>query len=117
MVITLKPATSRKTSEEARSEFDATFAPCILQYPDAEIIYDGKAVDPKKTIERSHQSPTQPIVCPGRVVRDLTLRVIEWKPRVTVRKIYFGGETGVVLGSLAANVTAPGFEFSAYAYS
>jgi hypothetical protein len=50
-------------------------------------------------------------------VRDLTLRVIEWKPRVTGRKIYFGGESGVVLGSLAANVTAPGFEFSAYAYS
>jgi hypothetical protein len=50
-------------------------------------------------------------------VRDLTLSVIEWKPRVTGRKIYFGGESGVVLGSLAASVTAPGFEFSAYAYS
>jgi hypothetical protein len=58
-----------------------------------------------------------PIICPGRVVRDLTLRVIEWKPRIIGRKIYFGGESGVVLGSLAANVTAPGFEFSAYEYS
>jgi hypothetical protein len=105
------------TSEEARSEFDSIFAPYILQYPTAEIIYDGRSVDPKKTIEHAHQFPIQPIICPGRVVRDLTLRVIEWKPRITGRKIYLGGETGVVLGSLAANVTAPGFEFSAYAYS
>jgi hypothetical protein len=105
------------TSEEARSEFDSIFAPYILQYPKAEISYDGRPVDPKRTIEHSHQFPTQPIVCPGRVVRDLTLRVIEWKPRITGRKIYFGGESGVVLGSLPANVTAPGFEFSAYAYS
>jgi DNA topoisomerase VI subunit B len=104
------------TSEEARSEFDSIFAPYILQYPKAEIAYDGRPVDPKRTIEHSHQFPTQPIICPGRVVRDLTLRVIEWKPRITGRKIYFGGESGVVLGSLAANVTAPGFEFSAYAY-
>lgn len=74
-------------------------------------------MDPARTIEHSHQFQTQPIICPGRVVRDLTLRVIEWKPRITGRKIYFGGESGVVLGSLAANVTAPGFEFSAYAYS
>jgi hypothetical protein len=43
--------------------------------------------------------------------------VIEWKPRVSARKIYFGGETGVILGALSASVTAPGFEFCAYAYS
>jgi Histidine kinase-, DNA gyrase B-, and HSP90-like ATPase len=105
------------TGDEARSEFDSIFAPYILQYPDAEIVYDGKAVDPKRTIERSHEFPKQAIICPGRVVKDLTLRVIEWKPRVPARKIYFGGESGVVLGSLPANVTAPGFEFSAYAYT
>ncbi len=103
--------------DEARSEFDSIFAPYILQYPDTEITYDGNAVDPDRTIERFHEFPKQAIICPGRVVKDLTLRVIEWKPRVTARKIYFGGESGVVLGSLAANVTAPGFEFSAYAYT
>jgi len=105
------------TSEEARSEFDSTFAPYILQYPNTSIVYDGHRVDPKRTIERSYEFPGQVIICPGRTVRDLTLRVIEWKPRISGRKIYFGGESGVVLGSLTANVTAPGFEFSAYAYS
>jgi hypothetical protein len=104
-------------SDEARAEFDATFAPYILQYPGTEIVYDRLRVNPKRTIERSYEFPTQPIITPGRVIRDLTLRIIEWKPRISGRKIYFGGESGVVLGSLAANVTAPGFEFSAYAYS
>ncbi|MBU6461293.1 MAG: ATP-binding protein [Bradyrhizobium sp.] len=103
--------------DEARSEFDSIFAPYILQYPDAEIIYDDKPVDPNRTIERSHEFPKQAIICPGRVVKDLTLRVIEWKPRITARKIYFGGESGVVLGSLPANVPAPEFVFSAYAYT
>ncbi len=104
-------------SEEARSEFDAIFAPYVLQYPDVTIVYDGNAVDPKRTIANSYEFPLELIVCPGRVIKDLTLRVIEWKSRISGRKIYFGGESGVVLGSLPANITAPGFEFSAYAYA
>lgn len=105
------------TSEEARSEFGAIFAPYILQYPRVSIVYDGHRVDPNATIEKAHDFPQVIIICPGRVVKDLALRVIEWKSKVGSRKIYFGGESGVVLGSQAANVTAPGFEFSVYAYS
>ena len=74
------------TSEEARSDFDATFAPYILQYPDTEISYDGQRVNPARTIDRSYEFPKQSIICPGRVVRDLTLRVIEWKPRISGRR-------------------------------
>jgi Histidine kinase-, DNA gyrase B-, and HSP90-like ATPase len=116
-LVPLKETFDWLTGDEARSEFDSIFAPYILQYPDAEIVYDDKSVDPKRTVERSHEFPKQAIICPGRVIKDLTLRVIEWKSRAPARKIYFGGESGVVLGSLAANVTAPGFEFSAYAYT
>ncbi|RUV06612.1 hypothetical protein EOD00_20300, partial [Mesorhizobium sp. M7A.T.Ca.TU.009.01.3.1] len=105
------------TSEEARSEFDAIFAPYILQYPGVSIVYDGRLVDPNATIERAYEFDRSIIVCPGRVVKDLSLRVIEWKSKAGSRKIYFGGETGVVLGSQSANVTAPGFDFSVYAYS
>ncbi|MET2825737.1 ATP-binding protein [Mesorhizobium shangrilense] len=105
------------TSEEARSEFGAIFAPYILQYPSVSIVYDRHLVDPNATIERAHEFERTTIVCPGRSVKDLALRVIEWKSRAGSRKIYFGSETGVVLGSQAANVTAPGFDFSVYAYS
>jgi hypothetical protein len=105
------------TSDDAQAEFNATFAPYILQYPGIAIKYDGRAVDPASTIERNYLIETQPVICPGRVVRDLSLRIIEWKARVGSRKIYFGGESGVVLGSQPANVVAPGFDFSVYAYS
>lgn len=105
------------TSDQARAEFDATFAPYVLQYPNTEITYDNCGISPKNTIDRSYQFPQEAIICPGRTIKDLTLRVIEWKSTVGGRKLYFGGEHGVVLGSLPANVTAPGFDFSAYAYS
>jgi hypothetical protein len=105
------------TSEEARADFNATFATYVLQYPDTVIIYDNQPVNPSSTIDRAHTFETKPIICPGRVVQDMSLKVIEWKAGVGSRKIYFGGETGVVLGSQAANITAPDFDFSVYAYS
>jgi hypothetical protein len=50
-------------------------------------------------------------------VRDLSLKVIEWNTSVENRKIYLGGESGISLGSQAAFVPAPGFDYTAYAYS
>lgn len=105
------------TSEEARADFNATFAQYVLQYPGIIINFDGKAVDPNSTIERTYTVETKPIICSGRTIKDLTLKIIEWKVRVGSRKIYFGAESGVVLGSQAANIPAPGFDFSVYAYS
>ena len=43
--------------------------------------------------------------------------MIEWNSQVESRKIYLGGDSGIVLGSQSAHVPAPGFEFSAYANS
>ena len=105
------------TSEEARSEFNATFAPYVLQYPGTEIVYNGRSVDPLSIIDRQHPFGTKSIICPDGITRDISLRVIEWKAKVGSRKIYFGGESGVVLGSQAANISAPDFDFSVYAYS
>lgn len=104
--------------EEARAEFDAIFAPYLLQYPNVQIVYDGAPVDPSVTIERSVELPTKPVVCPGgAVVKDLALKVIEWRTKSESRKIYFGGKSGIVLGSQAAGVSAPRFDFSVYASS
>ncbi|TIL57999.1 MAG: hypothetical protein E5Y89_28880, partial [Mesorhizobium sp.] len=105
------------TGEEARADFNATFAPYVLQYPGLEIRYDGMPVDPKASIERSHDFKTKSVVGATRVISDLSLKVIEWKSKVSARRIHFGGETGVVLGTLPANVTAPDYSFSVYAYS
>lgn len=105
------------TGEEARTDFAAVFAPYILQYPDVVITFDGHVVDPSATVAHSKEFPAHSVICPTRVIKDLSIKVIEWKHSVGGRKIHLGGQSGVVLGSLPANVTAPGFEFSAYAYA
>jgi hypothetical protein len=102
---------------EAFLEFNAVFASYVLQYPGVSISYNGRAIDPADTILQSYEFPKQTIVGPHRRVEDLSLKVIEWNSATESRKIYLGGETGIVLGSQAAHVQAPGFEFSAYANS
>ncbi len=104
-------------AEEARSEFSAIFAPYVMQYPGITISYDKRQIEPTETIVHSHEFPVQTVICSGRTVNDLVIKVIEWNSNVGSRKLHFGGESGVVLGSQAANVTAPDFNFSAYAYS
>lgn len=119
-VVQLRPLKSLLNilgGEEARNDFTAIFAPYILQYPTIAIFYDGVRIDPKSTISQMQEFPARTIICPNRTVRDLSIKVIEWKQSAGARKIHFGGESGVVLGALAANVTAPGYEFSAYAYA
>lgn len=113
----LKESLDWLTSEEARGEFSAIFAPYLLQYPDVAITYDGRPIDPQATIDRAKEFPSESVVCPHRIVENLHIKVIEWKSSIGNRKIHFGSESGVVLGSQAANVTAPDFNFSAYAYS
>jgi hypothetical protein len=103
--------------EAATAEFSAIFAPYIMQYPGIEISYAGKLIDPSTSIEHLYDFQQHSIICPGRIVRDMSLKVIEWKAKGVSRKIYFGGESGVVLGSQPANIPAPGFDFSVYAYS
>jgi hypothetical protein len=105
-------------SEAALMEFGAIFAPYILQYPDVKIHYNGVAVDPNFTIERSKELDFKKIVCPsGKVIENIGMRIVEWKKTNETRKIYFGGAAGVVLGSLPASIQAPGFDFSVYAYN
>lgn len=103
--------------EQARSDFSSIFAPYVMQYPGVVIEFDGHVLDPNKTVERKAEFPVLPVFCPNRVVEDLSIRVIEWKAKQGNRRIHLGGESGVVLGSQPANVTAPGFDFSVYAYA
>ncbi|NKK87531.1 hypothetical protein GFL80_25545 [Rhizobium leguminosarum bv. viciae] len=116
-LINLKEGLDWLTGEQARADFNATFAPYVLHYPGVAILYDGAPVDPTASIERSHDFRTKPVVAKTRVINDLSLKVIEWKNKVSNRRIHFGGETGVVLGTIPANVTAPDYSFSVYAYS
>src|SRR3546814_8567196 len=97
--------------------FSTLFASYVLQYPNAQIWYNTFKFDPDITIHRWQDLPKLIVKLPNRTIDDLRVKVIEWKTASETRHIYFGGEDGIVLGSQPAHVTAPGFEFSAYAYS
>lgn len=104
-------------SRDAFLQLSTVFAPYLLRYPSVSISYNGEKIRPADTIAASYDFPTETIVCPHRTVRDLTISVVEWNSHVESRRIHLGGENGIVLGSQPANVVAPGFEYSAYAYS
>jgi hypothetical protein len=114
---TLKDTFDILSTPEAYRQFSTLFAPYVLQYPNAEIWFNEFKVDPDITIHRWHELPHAVVQLPDRVIDDLRIKVIEWKSASETRQIHFGGEDGIVLGSQPAHVTAPGFEYSAYAYS
>jgi Histidine kinase-, DNA gyrase B-, and HSP90-like ATPase len=104
-------------SPEAFRQFSTIFAPYVLQYPDVHIFFNEFEVDPRVTIHKTYDIPQGSIICPNRTIDDLRLKVIEWTTPTESRQIFFGGDNGIVLGSQAAHVTAPNFNYSAYAYS
>jgi hypothetical protein len=105
------------TTPDAFRQFSTIFAPYILQYPNAKIWWNGFDVDPNVTIDRWKDLPHRVVQLADRTIDDLRLKVIEWTMGSETRQIHFGGEDAIVLGSQPAHVTAPGFAFSAYAYS
>jgi hypothetical protein len=113
----LKDTFDELSTPEAYRQFSTLFAPYVLQYPNAEICYNGFKVDPNITIHRWQELPHTVVQLANRTINDLKVKVIEWKSASDTRQIHFGGEDGIVLGSQPAHVTAPGFEYSAYAYS
>jgi hypothetical protein len=102
---------------QAKREFCSIFAPYVLQYPNVVITYDGTNVDPNELINTTFDPPKAVVVGPNRTIDDLQIKIIEWKESIEARRIYFGTENGIVLGGMSANIQAPGFEFSIYAYS
>ncbi len=102
---------------DAFRQFSTVFAPYLLQYPNTKIWWNGFDVDPNITIDRWKDLPQGVIQLADRSIDDLRLKVIEWTTGGDARQIHFGGEDAIVLGSQPAHVTAPGFVFSAYAYS
>lgn len=113
----LKGTFDELSTPDAYRQFSTLFAPYVLQYPNAEIWYNGFKVDPDITIHRWQDLPHTIVHLANRTIDDLKIKVIEWKSASDTRQIHFGGEDGIVLGSQPAHVTAPGFEYSAYAYS
>jgi Histidine kinase-, DNA gyrase B-, and HSP90-like ATPase len=104
-------------TEEALQQFSAIFSPYVLQYPNVEMYYNGRIINPETTIARQTDVPVSQIVGTSVPVTDIRLKVIEWAGQLGDRRIYLGADDGVALASQPAGITAPGFSYSAYAYS
>jgi hypothetical protein len=103
--------------EEAFQQFSAVFAAYVLQYPNVVIEYSGRQVSPDKMIARRDHMNVGPIQTSDGVVSDLRVEVIEWNGSMGDRRLHIGADNGIALASQPAGITAPGFSFSAYAYS
>jgi hypothetical protein len=81
-------------------------------YPNVEMRYDGKVVDP--TAVQVHRAVFEvgPIDTPAGP-RTAELVVIEWKTSAT-RRLYLCDEEGCTLGDIPAGIQAPGHTFTAY---
>lgn len=105
------------TGTQALQEFSAVFSAYILQYPNVSIKFNGIEISPSKTIAIQKIIPVPPVTISTGIVNDIRLRVIEWLGNNGDRRLHLGADDGVALASQPAGVTAPGFSFSAYAYS
>ncbi|WKL21384.1 ATP-binding protein [Agrobacterium tumefaciens] len=103
--------------DEAFHQFSAVFAAYVLQYPNVVIAYNGRHVSPDKIIARRDEMVVGPVPISDGSVSDLRVHVIEWNGSMGDRRLHIGADDGVALASQPAGVTAPGFAFSAYAYS
>ncbi|MFF4435311.1 ATP-binding protein [Streptomyces sp. NPDC001621] len=97
--------------ERALSQITTEFAPYLSMFPDVEIHYDGKRIDPTSVIQNQK---TYPVEFSHDGVDDrATLRVIEWDMRVD-RELHLCDADGVVIDIADVRIQAPGFDFTAY---
>lgn len=101
-------------ADDAPDELGKTFAAYLSQYPEVEIDYNGRPVDP--TVLQSNQSDytiDDFDVGDGKKV-SVGVSVIEWTVP-TKRVIHLCDSKGIALHEVdAATIRAPGFEFTAY---
>jgi hypothetical protein len=90
------------------------FALYLRQYPDVNIFFDGRRVDPSKIEARVDDYPLSPVEIEngdGKIEAFLT--IIEWTQHAE-RALYLCDVNGFTLSKGPAGIQAPGFNFSAY---
>lgn len=113
----LTPVFDKLDHPEIITQLSNIFAPYLTQYPSVEIFFNGTKLDPSVDIDRRETIPEFQVECDGNTITVDKVDLVLWKKNNDERKIYYGARPGVILDSQPANVIAPGFSFSAYAYS
>lgn len=101
------------TNDDAHLEIAKHFAIYLSEYPGIQIDYNGIIIDPASAQVKSTTYPlVTHILSDGRQV-DPILTIIEWK-QSQERLLHFCDDKGISLHQVAANIHAPGYNFTAY---
>lgn len=100
-------------SEEAPQELAKTFAAYLSQYPGAEIVLNGKQVDPGMLQIDKKEILLDPIQLKSGESIQASVCIIEWQS-ATKRAIHLCDSNGIALHEVESGVHAPGFNFTAY---
>ncbi len=98
--------------DEARHEVAEAIAVYLEAYPDVEVWYQEKRVDPTEAQVCRENYQVGPVKTePGEQSAELT--IIEWN-KPTSRRLYLCDAKGCTLNELAPGIQAPGQKFTAY---
>ena len=104
----LQPNASDRLAEE--------FAIYLSEYPNVQISYQGRRVNPAAAIDRTDEFKLEDVeVEVGKKVK-ASVSIIEWK-HATSRALYLCDENGVSLGQTTPGIHAHGYNFTAYVKS
>lgn len=98
--------------DDARHEVAEAIAVYLEAYPDLEVWYEGKKVDPTEAQVHRENYQVGPVETEeGEQSAELT--VIEWN-KTTSRRLYLCDSDGCTLNELPPGIQAPGHRFTAY---
>lgn len=100
-------------SDNAHQELSEHFALYLRQYPDIEIWYQGKKIDPEDVEKQVDEYNLTFVKIDGGIPIHAVLTIIEWNTP-TDRNLYLCDAFGFALEETRAGIRAPGFNFTAY---
>ena len=99
--------------EEVRDELTEAFAIYLRNYPDVEIIYDGRRIDPSRAVSDSTDYALSDVTDQNGVTYAASLTIIEWNTSAR-RDLILCDEKGFPLAKRKPGIQSSGFVFTAY---
>lgn len=98
--------------KSAIQQITECFALYLRKYPDVQIIYDGKKINPASVQSAATDLELPPIEFNG-VQHPVSMTIIEWKVK-SDRQLLFCDENGTTLITLPTGLRPTGFNFTSY---
>lgn len=103
-------------ADHTRQHLERLFSGYLQQYPELEVVYDGRPLDRNAGVAREDRCEVRFIGSDGHEY-SAQLRIVEWERAVPRRTLFFCDARGHALHEERAAIQAPHFEFTAYVSS